>query len=94
MWQRTIEKKIVKTIKQNWKKERKEKQVVKVIRSLTWIEKTIWKELNEQQWVDFILTWSTNVITTIGPRDFITIFRLECELTHLDVIRGWTMVGQ
>jgi hypothetical protein len=31
------------------------KQVVKVTISLTSIEKTIWKELNEQQWVDFIL---------------------------------------
>jgi hypothetical protein len=38
MWQKTIEKEVVKTIRQNWKMEREGKQVTKVTRSLTWIE--------------------------------------------------------
>jgi hypothetical protein len=38
MWQKIIEKEVVKTIGQNWKMEREGKQVTKVTRSLTWIE--------------------------------------------------------
>jgi hypothetical protein len=44
-----IEKEVVKTIRQNQRRGRQEKQAINVVRSLTWVDRVAKREIKKQQ---------------------------------------------